>query len=99
MHAPHVLKYFEEENKRMEARMREKKPGLNLGLLADLCYALGGVFIIFGFVTYFWVVPLYRLLERVSTYPYRDFALPLVFLGLGILVIGYLTVRHMKGET
>lgn len=68
----------------------------NLKLLANVCYAIGGVSILFGIIAYFyeerqfwgyWVV-----------YPYRDYAFPLAFIGFVFVAIGYVVMERVKEE-
>lgn len=68
----------------------------DMKLLANVCFAVGVVSVLFGVIAYlyeerqfwgYWVV-----------YPYRDYAFPLVFVGIAFLAVGYVIMERARQE-
>ena len=61
----------------------------------DLCFVLGGILLVGGFIAYFY--------EQWSwlgvTHPYRDIAVPLLVLGVVLIVAGAFLQTHTSRKT
>ena len=67
--------------------------------LATICTILGSLLLIGGFIAYAYSETLYILgLPYETTYPYRDYAIPLIIFGVVLLVIGVVTFARAEEE-
>jgi hypothetical protein len=67
----------------------------DLRLLSEICFAIGGISGVFDVIAYFWEE---KWFGWIPTYPYRDYAFPLVFLGIVFAVIGWYVKDHARRE-
>jgi hypothetical protein len=72
----------------------------DLELLAKVCYVVGFLSILFAIVAYLYEEELWWGMGYWIQYPYRDYAVPLVFLGLVFVAVGYVldTTKEEKTE-
>jgi hypothetical protein len=68
----------------------------DLKLLGNVCYAIGIISVIFGVIAYLYEER--TLFGLLITYPYRDYAFPLVFLGFIFVAIGYAVMERAREE-
>jgi uncharacterized membrane protein len=72
----------------------------DLKLLGKICAVVGFLSILFAIFAYFYMEEPWWGIGYWVQYPYRDYAIPLVFLGIVLLAIGYLleTAKEEKTE-
>lgn len=67
--------------------------------IASICTALGVILLIGGVIAYAYSETLYLLGYPIgTTYPYRDYAIPLIIFGIVLLVIGVASFGRAKEE-
>jgi len=70
----------------------------NVRLLGMVCFAVGCISFLFGVIAYFWEETLCGLVPACANVSIQDYAFPLVFIGVVLIVVGLIVMRYEGKE-
>ena len=67
-------------------------------LLGMICFAVGGISFLFGVIAYVWEETLCGLIPACANVSMRDYAFPLGFIGVVLIVVGLVVMKYEGKE-
>lgn len=64
-------------------------------MLGLTCFVIGCISFLFALIAYIWSEMWYGV---IPIYPYRDYAFPLVFIGVVLVVVGWIVSEYGRKE-